>query len=1698
MKQRWPIARALSVMVLALACLPAHGNRLVLTPTDGEPWEEVAARQITLASALRMEPAPKVDGVLSDPAWEATERVTDFRELNNVPPEARQWVRARLGYTAHAPYVAAELAYPGDELDAQVDKDFGKVWHDDCLEIFLFQKDTDTRYQVNVNALGTYWAGAHKPGLNWRPPLKTAARIEERSWTVEVEIPWAAIQVEEPEAASMTLQLRYLVNEQSGWVAWVEGNTPDEYGRLVMAKEPAKAGDYVRVRRMLFPRRLPAGVNTVGLELENPTAHPRRAMVRLCYYHPRDIEATVNVELPPKAVKRVLLPMAVPTEGEIHRLLVFKDLRSKPVQFGEARRIRPLEPLSLSLARERVWAGDREVKGRVAVGLPEEACSQASLKLELWGRKALVSEVLASPVRASHHDLQIGIEGLKPGRYRLFVVARTPEAQHEIVKEIVLKQSAPLPRRRKIALDLNWPEGAWVAGRVPLYAGVSFPGGTLLDPSQVQVLDDDGAPVLCQTEVLARWSPAGSIRWLGVYFSGERGKDCFVEFGSEVKRPEIRGGVRVENQPSAFIIDTGPARFEIPKAGPLLGRAWVGNRQVLAGGAPCLLLADQNGRVADETRGGADDAPILELAGPARVIVKREGLYRTPDGTRLGKYVVRLSFAAGCAFVPIQHSFINTEDTTKIQYSDIALRVNPAFKGQWDVRLDSAKSHDRDAWAGTLDSAKGDAAYLCQLVRAHHFQPESRFEIRVRRGKGPWELRGQGELAGEWGSVSGHGLGLAVTMRNLAETFPKEIEISPAGLTAHLWSSRGGRLLDYRAATLVEFWGKEWFEQYPGGVAKAKALYSNAQGTARTHDLCLHVYETATTPTDQIAAVAQISDAPVLALQDPAWLSETNALGPIHPYDPEQFPKVERYGELFFREMLVKQAESAGDFGFLNYGAGPHTYPNRYPGTARPRFYRYSAVDYHGRTAAWLAYARSNNRLFFDYADAFNRNLNDFRFSYWAAPKRPRGARLGGSVSHDTPLHWAGGLEYFGHQGSDLNNFCYQYYVTGNRRVVDALEPWVDWMVRTFEPAMVENIAGMSHTPYWMLAQAYYATWDDRLVRLIEDLRRCLLDRGTATGLADLDYYGATYKYHTAGWGALCDWIATGSTEARQALLKICEHLLCGVPGSGPGYQDHTGAYAAYAYQMTHDPRYAGYAARRLGSLAFRYVDENDEFKYGRGYVAGYTGPWNSNVLETVAYGLHPIAKARERNELPPWPAAGTDDTFYFRKEPHEPVSFLLRFGADLDLSLVSVLNKKDKIRRDYYDGRVFTDFHRKYFTKAAPGLGGGEGRVHIPPETLAGEYRLTDATITWTDAQKLVSVVPDGAYLDAQTVWPRRWFFMAPKGKRGAIAANKPIMLHHGGQRHAVEPDRWFEITGGEEDALWAIEAHGKPYVRLGGELPPVLAEVTPSRFFLPKDTPPATPIGTREDPEQLFVSGLTGQVGDRALLLNGDRCLRLPRGEKTGEWTFEYTNYERGTLEFWFKPQWTSRLETGSRVRNVIDHDSWYLKHAVIMEEGIRGHEKSGFHFLASTKRGVNRIPDRKYNHTPIDQGRWYHLALCWDTIPGEGWVSQLYINGEPGYPVAPGAFRLARFAAHEDRDPPKWRVAPMGRPFMLKGEFDAVIDEVRVSDIVRYPTNFRPDSRRAVGLDEHTLVLLHLDGDASALSAKKAQKLEATLRE
>jgi len=738
-----------------------------------------------------------------------------------------------------------------------------------------------------------------------------------------------------------------------------------------------------------------------------------------------------------------------------------------------------------------------------------------------------------------------------------------------------------------------------------------------------------------------------------------------------------------------------------------------------------------------------------------------------------------------------------------------------------------------------------------------------------------------------------------------------------------------------------------------------------------------------------------------------------------------------------------------------------------------------------GRTGAWLSYARSGDRMYYDYASAFSRHISDFRFCYWSLPDRPFGAKLGDGISEQTPFYWTGVPTFFGVQGNDLRHFYYQYYLTGDRWAVEALKPWSRWMAERFHPVLGKRIAGSMHVAYWMLAQYYGTTWDDDIGGLLRQTRDEYLDLETSTGLFDIDYYGAAYKYPVEIFGALSDWLATGSDVPRTAFLKTVDRIMHSVPDYGPGYQDHSGVYMAYAWQETGDSRYANWIAERLGRLAFRYVADDGRFLPGTGYARAYVGPWNTTVLETVAYGLS-AAAATDPAPGNRWPASQTGDTVMFVKPPHEPVTLDLTFGPDMNMQLVNLQKKADANRRDYQLGPVYTEFRREYFTRHAPGLGGGYGRLTLPTEVLPGEYQLSDATILATNIRKLVSVIPEGAWLDAVSARPRRWFFVVPPGKTGSVCANRTTTMSWAAGRTDLAPGVWKELRGTDTDVVYALVPAGRTYVRFAGDIPPVLAEHDPERLFVPRNCPAAVSLGQTETPANLFVSGRSKTTGDQALLLTGERGLTLPTGNELATDVYEYFNNLRGTLEFWFKPQWTSRFVTEDRRWYVAHPCAWQLWYGVFAEEGLRGHEKNGFHLLMGVRKGTGVNAHWGHNFAPVDQGRWYHFAVCWDTLPERGWVSLIYVDGKAGSPAQPGEFRLARHAEHEEDNPESWRANPVQprNPLRLAGTFDAAVDDIRISDVVRYPTDFRPPSG-PVAVDEHTLLLLRLDGKPDAVA-------------
>lgn len=199
-----PLPSALTrAVVLACACAAVAGG-------SPEAHAQLAG-DARLYEAPRASAAPVIDGDLDEEAWRAAPWTESFVDIRGESWPAPQWTtRARLAWDECCLYVAAELEEP--HLWATLTDRDAIIYRDHDFEVFL-DPDGDglAYYELEINALGTefdlfldqpYRSGgsAH---IAWdMEGLRTAVRLdgtlndpsdEDRGWTVEIAIPWAAL-----------------------------------------------------------------------------------------------------------------------------------------------------------------------------------------------------------------------------------------------------------------------------------------------------------------------------------------------------------------------------------------------------------------------------------------------------------------------------------------------------------------------------------------------------------------------------------------------------------------------------------------------------------------------------------------------------------------------------------------------------------------------------------------------------------------------------------------------------------------------------------------------------------------------------------------------------------------------------------------------------------------------------------------------------------------------------------------------------------------------------------------------------------------------------------------------------------------------------------------------------------------------------------------------------------------------------------------------------------------------------------------------------------------------------------------------------------------------------------------------------------------------------------------------------------------
>jgi len=163
------------------------------------------------------------------------------------------------------------------------------------------------------------------------------------------------------------------------------------------------------------------------------------------------------------------------------------------------------------------------------------------------------------------------------------------------------------------------------------------------------------------------------------------------------------------------------------------------------------------------------------------------------------------------------------------------------------------------------------------------------------------------------------------------------------------------------------------------------------------------------------------------------------------------------------------------------------------------------------------------------------------------------------------------------------------------------------------------------------------------------------------------------------------------------------------------------------------------------------------------------------------------------------------------------------------------------------------------------------------------------------------------------------------------------------------------------------------------------------------------------------------------------------------------------KGTFECWYKPYFSARRAADMPAGWPMQYMIFTYRESAVSALGLGiNHYPNGASFFYSvSKEGDHTGFDYGMNWKP---GTWHHVAITWDTTEKPGNMA-LFLDGrlarnvpltplKKGFPIQGNEYPCFCIGSH------LWRKS--GNPMQFN-RADGVIDEVRISNIVRYRENF-----------------------------------------
>lgn len=1078
--------------------------------------------------------------------------------------------------------------------------------------------------------------------------------------------------------------------------------------------------------------------------------------------------------------------------------------------------------LVVSQARAVLEPGERWV--RVELAIPAKAGRLESLEMEAALYAAGADAPLAQVRERVTHRRPVAWADLRQmdlPAARLVVTLRKGQTTLGVVEQLlVAKPTTPaLPAGERVEIKIDVPEGIDPRQERPVTFGFPLPEGGLWDARSLRLVDRHGKSLPMQSEVTGRWAKEGAIKWLRFDAMVIPADGCFVEAASgEDVTP---AALTLTREGDEVLIDTGTAQLVLGAEGSPVRSISQGGRMVATvEGSRGLYVIDQHGKLG---RASAKGSTVeVEAAGPVAACVRIEGIYADDQGQEMARHITRVEAFAGQSEARVTHTLVLTQDTNKRWFKEVGWELKASVGSQPTGVFNTS----REQWNAYAEQSLAGNDVTAFMLQDRHMQfraGDNHYYIGVERDGQVSTVR-EGQECGDWSALQGRDAFLVLACREAARQHPKEFMLAGDLIGLKLFSNRAGDELDFRMASMMPRWNLDaWHaaggiprKYVPGAQDRIRKQASNAIGWSKTHTLTLAAMP-GWADREQVASVGRLNTQPVLAIADPRWTRKTEVMGPLHPRDVERFaPQEEVISGTF--DWWEKRNEVTGEYGFVDYYAGPHL-SYRAQGFIQMRRY---PLTYSLRSDLWLLYARSGDRRIWNMAAATNRTFMDGYMCRWSGDGKIKGTYLqqsgspswvNGDSPESLPMYWQGQSLFTIGGSTNLNQFLWFYYLTGDRRAREAVEDYAAAVKQTVDADRARR--DWRHMRLLATVSQCYAFTEDEWFRGLADaLVDYLYEPDGASRITPDKPYGALYKTHSDSGPLLDAWHILRDPRVGKMVQALASHWNHQYLASQPVLYGHpTGLMSHVEYRRTQNPAIATGMWLTLRRVASMNDPQTGTFPGYRMIAADMQG-----VFQTLPYGMALVADTNaDRQPVSSWAAMQVGD---------EQTSLLVRKGyrQRVELRLIgyskraSVGEAGGQLNVRLVSGKI--DHPTSQKENQIIQASGKTSRVIIPLEAAAGVYQITglpqgEVIVLADRPVPMVVLAPEGLMpAPAMTPSMRVFFHLSSDAQQPAVELEQPGILYQpDGTPYAQgEPVKGRVNLPADQVGVWSVKAVEQP----------------------------------------------------------------------------------------------------------------------------------------------------------------------------------------------------------------------------------------------------------------------------------------------